>query len=90
MFTVHGEIHMQVLRPLAVFAVLLLAHSLGAQDSTAYRRASNGTRVLENDGGVSIKVLVESAVLGGGGVEVVATAGNDDVVISHSVAFLDS
>jgi quercetin dioxygenase-like cupin family protein len=61
---------MQVLRPLAVFAVLLLAHPLGAQDSTAYRRASNGTRVLENDGGVSIKVLVESAVLGGGGVEV--------------------
>lgn len=45
-----------------------------AQDLEAaapdYRRASAGTRVLESDGGLSIRVLVEAATLGGGEVEV--------------------
>ena len=40
-----------------------------AQDST-YRRSSSGTRVLENDTGTSIKILVENTVLAGTGVEV--------------------
>jgi quercetin dioxygenase-like cupin family protein len=41
-----------------------------AQDTTAYRRASTGTRILENDAGTSIKILVESGVLGSSGVEI--------------------
>ena len=41
-----------------------------AQDTTAYRRASSGTRVLENDAGTSIKILVESSVLGSAGIEI--------------------
>jgi mannose-6-phosphate isomerase-like protein (cupin superfamily) len=41
-----------------------------AQDTTAYRRSSTGTRVLENDAGTSIKILVEASVLGGSAVEV--------------------
>jgi len=48
----------------------LSVHTAAAQDSTAYKRSSNGTRVLENDAGVSIKVLVEGAVLGGTDVEI--------------------
>ena len=41
-----------------------------AQDTTSYRRSSSGTRVLENDAGTSIKILVENTVLAGTGVEV--------------------
>ena len=41
-----------------------------AQDTTSYRRSTSGTRVLENDAGTSIKVLVENTVLAGTGVEV--------------------
>ena len=43
--------------------------SAEAQDST-YRRSTSGTRVLENDAGTSIKILVENTVLAGTGVEV--------------------
>jgi mannose-6-phosphate isomerase-like protein (cupin superfamily) len=41
-----------------------------AQDSTAYRRSSSGTRVLENDAGTSIKILVERSVLGDSSIEI--------------------
>jgi quercetin dioxygenase-like cupin family protein len=44
--------------------------TVGAQDSTAYRRSSNGTRVLENDAGITIRILVERAVVGDSGVEI--------------------
>ena len=44
--------------------------ALPAQDTTAYRRSSTGTRVLENDAGTAIKILVEASVLGGSAVEV--------------------
>ena len=55
-----------------LLALALLACSsatIAAQDST-YRRSSSGTRVLENDTGTSIKILVENTVLAGTGVEV--------------------
>ena len=57
-------------RLVVLLLVATLSRSGAAQDSTAYRRSSNGTRVLENDAGTSIKVLVESSVLGTAGVEV--------------------
>jgi len=52
--------------------VLLVCASItaSAQDSTSYRRSSSGTRILENDAGTSIKILVENSVLAGTGVEV--------------------
>lgn len=58
-----------------VFAVILPAFCLNAsialaQDSTAYKRSSAGTRMLENDAGTSIKVLVEASVLSSTGVEI--------------------
>ena len=55
-----------------LLALALLACSsatIAAQDST-YRRSSSGTRILENDTGTSIKILVENTVLAGTGVEV--------------------
>ena len=52
-----------------VFFCAGAAMSAGAQDST-YRRSSSGTRVLENDAGTSIKILVERAVLGDSGIEI--------------------
>lgn len=51
-------------------ACCILARPAYAQDSTAYQRSSAGTRVLENDAGTSIKVLVEASVLGSTGVEI--------------------
>ncbi len=51
-------------------AVTCLGSVLNAQDSTAYRRSSGGTKVLENDGGTVIKVLVDRMVLGDSGVEI--------------------
>jgi quercetin dioxygenase-like cupin family protein len=51
-------------------ATCACATVLSAQDSTTYRRSSSGTRVLENDGGTSIRILVERSVLGDSGVEV--------------------
>ena len=53
----------------AVFCVCA-SMGAGAQDTTSYRRSSSGTRILENDGGTSIRILVESSVLAGTGVEV--------------------
>lgn len=54
-----------------LFAITCLsATPLTAQDSTTYRKLSAGTRILENDAGTSIKVLVEASVLGGSAVEV--------------------
>lgn len=41
-----------------------------AQDTTSYRRSSSGTRVLENDAGTSIKILVERSVLGDSTIEI--------------------
>jgi quercetin dioxygenase-like cupin family protein len=55
---------------LTVAVCVCASVSVGAQDSTAYRRSSAGTRVLENDAGTSIKVLVERSVLGDSGVEI--------------------
>ena len=55
-----------------LLALALLASSsatIAAQDST-YRRSSSGTRILENDTGTSIRILVENTVLAGTGVEV--------------------
>jgi quercetin dioxygenase-like cupin family protein len=55
-----------------LFVALLCVVSMNAeaQDSTSYRRASSGTRVLENDAGTSIRILVERSVLGDSGIEV--------------------
>jgi quercetin dioxygenase-like cupin family protein len=53
--------------------LLLMAAAFGrveSQDTTAYKRSSSGTRVLENDAGTSIRILVESGVLGSNGVEI--------------------
>jgi len=61
---------MRAFRAFLLFTITVLTYPVGAQDSTSYRRASNGTRVLENDAGVSIKVLVEGAVLGEASVEI--------------------
>ncbi len=55
--------------PLLIAAVFGATVS-SAQDSTSYRRSSAGTRVLENDAGTSIKVLVERSVLGDSSVEI--------------------
>lgn len=49
--------------------LMLVALPLGAQDTT-YRRSSTGTRVLENDAGTTIRILVEKSVLGDSGVEI--------------------
>ena len=58
------------MRAFIVLALLTCVSATAtAQDST-YRRSSSGTRVLENDTGTSIKILVENTVLAGTGVEV--------------------
>ena len=57
------------MRALVVVALCVMSVNAGAQDST-YRRSSSGTRILENDTGTSIKILVERAVLGDSGVEI--------------------
>ena len=59
----------------AMFALLMAATCVcgtvvSAQDSTGYRRSSNGTRVLENDAGTTIRILVERSVLGDSGIEI--------------------
>ena len=41
-----------------------------AQDSASYRRSSGGTKVLENDAGTVIRILVEKSVLGDSSVEI--------------------
>jgi uncharacterized cupin superfamily protein len=56
--------------PILAASFLLASTSAAAQDSSAYKRSSGGTRVLENDAGTSIKVLVEASVLGSTGVEI--------------------
>ena len=57
------------MRVLAVIALCVVSVSAGAQDST-YRRSSSGTRILENDAGTTIKILVENVVVPGTGVEI--------------------
>ena len=52
-----------------VIALCVMSISAGAQDST-YRRSSSGTRILENDAGTTIRVLVENTVVPGTGVEI--------------------
>lgn len=53
-----------------LFLSVVAVNVAGAQDTTAYRRASSGTRILENDAGTSIRILVESGVLGSNGIEI--------------------
>lgn len=57
------------MRLLAAVALCVMSINAGAQDST-YRRSSSGTRILENDAGTSIRVLVENVVVPGTGVEI--------------------
>ena len=57
------------MRSLVVAALCVMSISAGAQDST-YRRSSSGTRILENDAGTTIKILVENVVVPGAGVEI--------------------
>lgn len=52
------------------FAVMSLSSICDAQDSLLYRRSSGGTKILENDAGTVIKVLVDRMVLGDSGVEI--------------------
>ena len=52
-----------------VVALCVISISAGAQDST-YRRSSSGTRILENDAGTTIRILVENTVVPGTGVEI--------------------
>ena len=52
-----------------VIALCVMSISAGAQDST-YRRSSSGTRILENDAGTTIRILVENTVVPGTGVEI--------------------
>lgn len=53
-----------------ILLAAVLAAPIGAQDTVSYKRASSGTRVLENDAGTVIKVLVERSVLGDSGIEI--------------------
>jgi quercetin dioxygenase-like cupin family protein len=59
--------------PAALLLALALLPALpaagGAQEAPGYEPATRGTRVLEAPGGLTIKVLVEAANLGGGEVE---------------------
>lgn len=57
------------MRPLVIVALCAVSMSAGAQDST-YRRSSSGTRILENDAGTTIRILIENAVVPGTGVEI--------------------
>ena len=57
------------MRALAIVALCVMSINANAQDST-YRRSSSGTRILENDAGTSIKILVENVVVPGTGVEI--------------------
>jgi mannose-6-phosphate isomerase-like protein (cupin superfamily) len=57
------------MRALAIVALCVMSINATAQDST-YRRSSSGTRVLENDAGTTIKILVENVVVPGTGVEI--------------------
>ena len=56
----------------SMFFVAMIVTSIPgqAQDTTSYKRSSSGTRVLENDAGTSIKILVEGSVLGSSGLEI--------------------
>ena len=56
----------QTLFVLAMF----LNVAANAQDSTTYRKSSEGTRILESASGLEIKILVESPVLGARDVEI--------------------
>jgi mannose-6-phosphate isomerase-like protein (cupin superfamily) len=54
-----------------VIVAVCVSSSVGrAQDSALYRRSSSGTKILENDAGTVIKVLVDRMVLGDSGVEI--------------------
>jgi quercetin dioxygenase-like cupin family protein len=55
---------------LVMAATCVCVTVVSAQDSTGYRRSSNGTRVLENDAGTSIRILVERSVLGDSTIEI--------------------
>ena len=54
----------------ALILLAVMAGAVSAQDTASYKRSSNGTRVLENDAGTTIKILVERSVLGDSGVEI--------------------
>jgi mannose-6-phosphate isomerase-like protein (cupin superfamily) len=53
-----------------LISVFVSVSAAGAQDSTSYRRSSAGTRILENDAGTTIRILVERSVLGDSGIEI--------------------
>jgi mannose-6-phosphate isomerase-like protein (cupin superfamily) len=59
-----------MLRFLFILLSAAASGSIGAQDTASYRRSSSGTRVLENDAGTVIKILVERSVLGDSGIEI--------------------
>ena len=52
------------------FSLLFAVAPLGAQPGDSYSISGQGTRLLEGRGGLTIKVLVEGANLGGSEVEV--------------------
>lgn len=55
----------------AIFCVAFMTAPVAyAQDSVLYRRSSGGTKVLENDAGTVIRILVDRMVLGDSGVEI--------------------
>ena len=58
------------MRLLVAVVLCVVSITAGAQDSTSYRKSSSGTRILENDAGTTIRILVESAVVPGTGVEI--------------------
>ena len=41
-----------------------------AQDSASYRRSSSGTKILENDAGTIIRILVDASALGDSTIEI--------------------
>jgi quercetin dioxygenase-like cupin family protein len=55
---------------IALILLAVMAGAANAQDTASYKRSSNGTRVLENDAGTTIKILVERSVLGDSGIEI--------------------
>lgn len=59
------------MRPLMfIVLTLVVAGPASAQDTASYRRSSAGTRILENDAGTVIRILVERSVLGDSGIEI--------------------
>ena len=58
------------MRPAIFLVAMCLAVAADAQDSTFYRKSSEGTRILESTSGAQLKILVEGPVLGAKDVEI--------------------